>query len=83
MGLARAAVVERPLAEQRDEVAGASCPDHLGAEGLVGVARDQRLGLAERRDDRSSVYTTGGEALELQTEVTAERVAERFGKSTA
>ena len=43
----------------------------LSEAGVEGYAVDFRRSIR-------TYYTTGGEALELQTEVTAERVAERF-----
>jgi hypothetical protein len=46
MGLAGAAVVEHPLALQRDDIARAARPGHLGAEAFVGLARrGPRTGL--------------------------------------
>jgi len=57
--LAGAAVIEHPPTEQGDHVSGATGLRHLGAEALVGVARYQLLGFANRLPHHRGVEGCG------------------------
>jgi hypothetical protein len=48
VGFAGASEIEHPSTEQGDHISGTTSPRHLGAEPLVGVARHQLLGFANR-----------------------------------